>query len=307
MMESGKDYPSYLSLYQRGELRRLAREVVDMLSSCEICPRRCRVNRLNDEIGVCGTGRWAVVASYNPHFGEERVLVGRGGSGTIFFSGCSLKCVFCQNYEISQLVGGAEVQAERLADHMLDLQEMGCHNLNLVTPTHAVPQILEALVIAVEQGFKLPIVYNTGGYDSIDIIRMLDGVVDIYMPDIKYLDEAMANRLSKARDYPSIVRDVVKEMHRQVGDLIVSDEGIALRGLLVRHLVLPGGLENTKEVIRFIAAEISPDTYTNIMNQYHPCYNAAKYPPIDKPLSMDEWIEAVRLAKEAGLARLDKA
>jgi len=304
MTGSEDSYPAYLKLYRSGKLARLAEEAVARLASCGICPRECGVNRLDGEKGTCGIGRWAVVASYNLHFGEERVLVGRGGSGTIFFSGCNLKCTFCQNYEISQYVEGTAMNAGELAACMLELQETGCHNLNLVTPTHVVPQILEALVIAVEQGFSLPIVYNTGGYDSIEIIKMLDGVVDIYMPDIKYLDEGNAERLSNAGDYPSIVREVLREMYRQVGDLLVSDEGIAVRGLLVRHLVLPGMLDDTKNVIKFIADEISPQTYTNIMNQYHPCYKAYLYPPIDRPLEMDDWMEAVRFAKEAGLRRL---
>jgi len=303
---SGREYPSYIDKYRSGTLKTIADELIKKLSACDICPRRCGVNRLSEERGVCQTGRLAVVASYHAHFGEESVLVGTGGSGTIFFAGCNLKCLFCQNYEISHYMNGREMGPQELARCMLEIQEMGCSNLNLVTPTHVVPQILEALLIAIELGFKLPIVYNTGGYDSIDTLKLLDGIVDIYMPDIKYLDKKLSREFSDAEDYPDIVREVVKEMHRQVGDLVVSPDGLALRGLLVRHLVLPGLGKNTEEVIKFIAEEISKDTYINIMNQYYPCFRAHEHPPLDRPLRMDEWIEAKLFAKSRGITRFDK-
>jgi putative pyruvate formate lyase activating enzyme len=276
-----------------------------MLESCRLCPRECAVDRLRDERGTCGVGRNAVVSSAHPHFGEESPLVGSKGSGTIFFSGCNLKCLFCQNYEISQDCTGTTAPCERLAAVMLRIQEMGCHNLNLVSPTHVIPQILESLEAAAGEGFRLPVVYNTGGYDSIDAIRLLDGIVDIYMPDIKYLSAEAAREYSNAADYPEVIRSVVIEMHRQVGDLEISPEGIAVRGLLVRHLVMPGWLEDTGRIVRFLAEEVSKNTYVNVMRQYRPEYRAHEHPPLDRPLSHDEWLEAIEMARKAGLHRLD--
>ena len=302
----GNTYPAYLRLIERGELRARIERLIAVLESCVLCPRRCSVNRLRDETGVCRIGRHAFVSSAHPHFGEESPLVGTRGSGTIFFSGCNLKCLFCQNYEISHFVAGRSVSAEELASLMLRIQEIGCHNLNLVTPTHVVPQILEALEAAAGEGFSLPIVYNTGGYDSIEVIRLLDGVVDIYMPDIKFLSAEAAKRYCDAEDYPAVIREIVREMHRQVGDLVISPEGIAVHGLLVRHLVMPGMLDDTKAIVEFIANDISKDTYMNVMRQYRPEYRSNEFPRLDEALSRKEWREAIALAREAGLHRLDE-
>jgi len=298
-------YPSYLTLVESGEFAARIDAALAMLDACRLCPRECGTRRLENERGACRVGRRAIVSSAHPHFGEEAPLVGETGSGTIFFGGCNLKCVFCQNYEISHLLAGNEVAAKRLAALMLRMQEKGCHNLNLVTPTHVVPQILEALELAVRDGLRLPIVYNTGGYDSVEALRLLDGIVDIYMPDVKYLSVAAAARYSDAADYPDVVRSAIREMHRQVGDLELSGDGIAVRGLLVRHLVLPGMLEDTARVAAFLAREISPDTYVNIMSQYRPEYLAGAHPPLDRALSREDWRGALRLARAAGLHRVE--
>ena len=297
-------YPSYLALLESGALAARRDRAISILERCRLCPRECGVNRAAGEAGVCRTGRNALVSTAHPHFGEEAPLVGSGGSGTIFFSGCSLKCLFCQNYEISHLAQGEEATPKRLAFLMLRLQEAGCHNLNLVTPTHVVPQLLEALELAASGGLRLPIVYNTGGYDSIEAVQLLDGIVDIYMPDVKYLSSAPATEYSDAADYPEVIRNVVREMHRQVGDLEISADGIAIRGLLVRHLVMPGLLDDTARVAAFLAG-VSRDTYVNVMDQYRPEYLAGEHPPLDRPLSRDEWREALRLARAAGLHRFD--
>jgi putative pyruvate formate lyase activating enzyme len=245
------------------------------------------------------------VSSWGPHFGEERPLVGSHGSGTIFFGNCNLGCIFCQNYTISHLGEGREMSFERLAEVMLELQGIGCHNINLVTPTHQMPMILRALSIAAHKGLTIPIVYNCGGYESLEAVKLLDGVVDIYMPDFKYADPEMSLKYSKAKDYPAVAKAVIREMHRQVGDLVMDEDGIALRGLLVRHLVLPEGVAGTREVVRFIAEEISKNTYVNIMDQYRPCYKAFVNPPLDRRITEKEFTEAVKLALEAGLTRLD--
>ncbi|MCD6552938.1 MAG: radical SAM protein [Anaerolineae bacterium] len=297
--------PAYVALLESGELKRRVEAAYQRLEACDICPRECGVNRLKGEVGVCRTGERAVVSSFNPHFGEEAPLVGRGGSGTIFFSWCNLKCQFCQNYEISQLGQGREVEPEDLAAMMLRLQDMGCHNVNFVSPTHVVPQILAGVLIAAQAGLRLPLVYNTGGYDSLSTLALLDGVFDIYMPDMKYADAEIALKYSKVEDYPAINQAAVKEMHRQVGDLIMDERGIALRGLLVRHLVLPEGLAGTAEIVRFLATEISTNTYLNIMDQYRPCYKAGELPPLNRRITLQEYEEAVHLAHEAGLHRLD--
>ncbi len=247
-----------------------------------------------------------MVSSYGPHFGEEAPLVGTNGSGTIFFTYCNLHCLFCQNYTISQLGEGSPVNSEQLAGMMLSLQSKGCHNINLVSPTHVVPYILEALELAASNGLYLPLVYNTGGYDALETLKLLDGVVDIYMPDMKYSDEKIAEELSGIKNYPEINRAAVKEMHRQVGDLQLDKQGVARRGLLVRHLVLPEGLAGTEEVVKFLAREISTDTYLNIMAQYHPCHKAFDMPRLAQPLPKDEFNEAISLAHEQGLYRLDK-
>lgn len=277
-----------------------------MLKECHLCPRSCGVNRLAGESGKCHTTSQAVVSSYGPHFGEEAPLVGRHGSGTIFFAYCNLRCVFCQNYTISQLGEGSGVGGEELAKMMLSLQAKGCHNINLVSPTHVVAYILEALELAAGKGLQLPLVYNTGGYDSAETLKLLDGVVDIYMPDMKYSDGRTAERLSGIKGYPQVNRAAVKEMHRQVGDLQLDELGVAQRGLLVRHLVLPNHLAGTEEVVRFLAQEISTNTYLNIMAQYHPCYKAFDIPTLARPVNRQEFSEAIDLAHQQGLHRLDK-
>jgi putative pyruvate formate lyase activating enzyme len=298
--------PAYLKLLRSGELRRRAELALARLEACDICARECGVNRrLGAEKAGCHTGDRALVASYGPHFGEEEPLVGRGGSGTVFFTWCNLKCQFCQNYDISQGGQGREVEPEELARMMLSLQDQGCHNINFVSPSHVVPQILVALLIAAEVGLRLPLVYNTGGYDSLATLALLDGVVDIYMPDMKYADADVARRFSKVANYPAVNQAAVKEMHRQVGDLTMDEQGVARRGLLVRHLVLPEGLAGTAEVVRFLCDEISPNTYINVMAQYRPCYRARDLPPLDRPIAKDEYARAVHLAGEAGL-RLDE-
>jgi putative pyruvate formate lyase activating enzyme len=297
--------PSYLSLHKKGILKERIEAALDRLVSCELCPRRCKVNRLQDEKGFCKTGRKAWVSSYNAHFGEEAPLVGRGGSGTIFFTHCNLMCVFCQNYDISHLGMGYEVSPEQLAKMMLELQNIGCHNINFVTPSHVVAQILEALPPAIEGGLRIPLVYNTGGYDRVETLRLLEGVVDIYMPDIKFMDSDVSKRFLRAPDYPEVVREAVKEMHRQVGDLILDSRGIALRGLLVRHLVMPRGMAQSHEVMEFLAQEISKDTYVNVMDQYRPCGQADMYPEISRGIMPEEYQEAVDAARKAGLHRLD--
>jgi len=247
-----------------------------------------------------------VVSSYGPHFGEEAPLVGTHGSGTIFFTHCNLRCVFCQNYSISQLGEGSPVDREELARMMLSLQAKGCHNINLVSPTHVVPYILDALELAVGMGLYLPLVYNTGGYDSMETLELLDGIVDIYMPDMKYSDEKNAEQLSGIKDYPSINKAAIKEMHRQVGDLQIDKQGVAQRGLLVRHLVLPNQLAGTQEVVRFLAQEVSANTYLNIMAQYRPCHKAFDIPQLARPVNKQEFYEAIDLAHQQGLNRLDR-
>jgi putative pyruvate formate lyase activating enzyme len=274
--------PAYLALHGSGELAERARKAQALLRRCVVCPRNCRVDRATGELGVCHTGALARVASYGPHFGEEAPLVGRGGSGTIFFAGCNLACVFCQNHDISQPEHDRpewEATSEQIARMMLSLQATGCENINFVSPSHVVPQILAALAVAAMDGLRLPLVYNSGGYDSLHTLRLLDGVVDIYMPDLKYGDDRVGRPLSGVHDYVARNRAAVLEMHRQVGDLQVDERGVAYRGLLVRHLVLPGGLAGTAVVARFLAGEVSLDTYVNVMDQYHPAHLVARRGP----------------------------
>ena len=298
---------AYLELCRSGKLAERVEAARALLETCRVCPRCCGTNRLDGDVGKCRTANEAMVSSYGPHFGEESPLVGKYGSGTIFFTNCNLRCLFCQNYSISQLGEGERVSKEELALMMLSLQARGCHNINLVSPTHVVPQILEALDIAVESGLHVPLVYNTGGYDSVETLSILDGIVDIYMPDMKYGDENIARELSGIENYPQVNKAAIREMHRQVGDLQTSQEGVAQRGLLVRHLVLPKGLAGTKDVVDFIAKEISANTYVNIMAQYHPCYKAHEIPSLATRVSKAEIQEAVELAHQAGLSRLDQA
>ncbi len=276
-----------------------------LLDRCRLCARRCGVDRLNGESGQCHTANEVIVSSFGPHFGEEAPLVGRCGSGTIFFAYCNLHCVFCQNYSISQLGEGRAVDITELADMMLSLQSKGCHNINLVSPTHVVPFILEALEVAAGKGLQVPIVYNTGGYDSLETLELLDGIVDIYMPDMKYSAGDVGQKFSGIEKYPQVNRTAVKNMHRQVGDLQVDESGVAVRGLLVRHLVLPDGLAGTDGVVKFIATEISHNTYLNVMAQYHPCYRAFDYPQISRPITREEFSAAIELARRSGLDRLD--
>jgi putative pyruvate formate lyase activating enzyme len=297
---------AYLHLLRNGDLELRVREAYRRLETCDICPRECGVNRRESTKGaVCRTGERAIVSSHGPHFGEEAPLVGSGGSGTIFFAWCNLRCQYCQNYDISQLGEGHEAEPEELAAMMLRLQHMGCHNINFVSPTHVVPQILAGILIAAEAGLRIPLVYNTGGYDSLRTLALLNGVFDIYMPDMKYADEATARRLSKAEDYPAANRAAVAEMYRQVGDLRLDERGVALRGLLVRHLVLPGRLAGTATVVRLLA-ELSPNTYLNIMDQYRPCYKAQEHGDLNRRITAQEYAEAVALARDAGLDRLDE-
>ncbi len=298
---------AYLELRRGGGLRERVEAAVSSLESCSICPHGCAVNRAAGEIGKCRTPGRAIVSSYGPHFGEEAPLVGRRGSGTIFFANCNLRCLFCQNYAISQLGEGEMVGKEQLSQIMLSLQHAGCHNVNLVSPTHVVPQILEALELAVEGGLYLPLVYNSGGYDSVETLRMLEGIIDIYMPDMKYDDDEAARQLSGIEGYPTVNKAAVREMHRQVGDLQVDDTGAARRGLLVRHLVLPDGLAGTAGIVDFLGREISANTYVNIMAQYYPCYQASQASGLGRRTSNAEMREAYSLAYEAGLSRLDKA
>jgi len=297
---------AYLGLLRSGELRRRVAAAYARLEACDLCGRECGANRREGSTGAgCHTGERAVVSSWGPHFGEEEPLVGSGGSGTIFFTWCNLRCQFCQNYETSQGGDGDEVEPEEMARMMLSLQAQGCHNINLVSPSHVVPQILAGLLIAAEAGLRLPLVYNTGGYDSLKTLALLDGVIDIYMPDMKYADSSVGQRLSRVDNYAAVNQAAVKEMHRQVGDLAVDAQEVARRGLLVRHLVLPEGLAGTAPIVRFLRDQISPNTYINVMAQYRPCYRAHDLPPLDRRPTANEYAEAVRLAQQAGL-RLDE-
>jgi len=286
------------------ELSSKVQAAEEMLRNCEACPHRCGVNRTTGETGKCGTLAEPVVASYGPHIGEETPLVGTGGSGAIFFGGCNLKCTFCQNYDISQGSDAEPMPTERLSGIMLGLQEMGCHNINLVSPTHQVAVILIALFEAASRGLELPVVYNTGGYDSIETLRVLDGVIDIYMPDMKFSSSAAASMLCGASDYPERNREAVSEMHKQVGGLRVDGKGVAQRGLIVRHLVLPGGLAGSEGVFKFISEDISKDTYLNVMDQYRPCNKAMDRPPLNRRITAEEYNEALLAAKRYGLNRL---
>jgi putative pyruvate formate lyase activating enzyme len=294
--------PSYLKLYREGKLQERIDQAVELMKDCTLCPRECHVDRLSWELGFCRTGEKAKVASLHAHFGEEAPLVGDSGSGTIFFRSCNLLCSFCQNYDISHDAEGGETEPKDLAVMMLSLQRRGCHNINFVTPSHVVSQILRGLSIAVGQGLHVPLVYNTGGYDKVETLKILEG---IYMPDFKFWEERWAKKFCNAPDYRKIVVAAVKEMHRQVGDLVVDESGIAVKGLLVRHLVMPNNAANTREIMEFLAEKISKDTYVNVMDQYHPCGKAVADPTINRRITRNEYISALRSAKEAGLHRLD--
>jgi putative pyruvate formate lyase activating enzyme len=298
---------AYLALFESGELGQRIETAREMLHSCKACPRNCRVDRLADKFAVCRTGRYAIVSSHFAHFGEEDCLRGRKGSGTIFFSGCNLRCVFCQNFDISWRLQGVLAPPEKLAGMMLDLQRQGCHNINFVTPEHVVPQIIEALPLAIEAGLRVPLVYNTSAYDSMESLALMDGIVDIYMPDFKYWDGEMARKYSRAPDYPEVARRTIKEMHRQVGDLVLDEQGLARRGLLIRHLVMPHDIAGTLEVARWIAQELSANTYVNIMPQYYPTgkVSSRDFAEINRRISAEEYELALDAACQAGLKRLD--
>ncbi len=298
-------YPSYLKLYQSGELKNRVKELLAIYENCTLCPRDCRVDRTKGETGKCQASHEVKISSAFPHFGEEPPLVGTNGSGTIFFSHCSLRCVYCQNYDISIDGNGLEISDSRLAQAMLKVQEFGCHNVNLVTPTHYVPNIVNALNIAIPLGLNIPLVYNTGGYEKPETLKLLDGVVDIYLPDFKYMDPKHSGQYSaEAFNYPYYARLSFKEMFRQVGNLTTGQRGIARSGLLVRHLVLPNRISNTKEVLRFIAEEISKKSYVNVMRQYRPEHKAMDYPKLSRRLTHREYADALKWAKNYGLTRL---
>ncbi|MCR4398601.1 MAG: radical SAM protein [Firmicutes bacterium] len=296
--------PAYVGLLEGGELDERVVALKEKMRRCTVCPHHCGVDRLAGERGFCRSGARAVVNGYGPHFGEEEVLVGTSGSGTIFFSHCNLQCVFCQNCDISYYGRGREVDPAELCSIMIVLQEKGCHNINLVSPSHVVPQVMEAVALAAAKGLIIPIVYNTGGFDEVETLRLLDGVVDIYMPDIKFGDNETARKYTMSAGYFDAAKAAVREMHRQVGDLQVDESGIAVRGLLVRHLVMPGGLANTEKVMRFIADELSKDTMVNVMSQYYPAHRAYAFPELSRRPTVREYRMAVETAMKAGLRRL---
>jgi len=295
--------PRYIELDEKGDLAKRIRSLNEILSECSLCPRRCGVNRIQAELGYCGAGSELTVSSVFPHFGEEAPLVGYRGSGTIFLTHCNLRCVFCQNYDISHLGRGKRTSSSQMASYMIRLQELGCHNINFVTPTHYVPQIVASLPAAIDLGLNLPLVYNCSGYESLEVIKLLDGIIDIYMPDAKYAGEEPAKRFSNAPDYPHVLKEVLKEMYRQVGDLHMDEDGIAEKGLLIRHLVMPGNLGGTEDIMKFIAEEISRDSYVNVMQQYRPEHKSFDYPELSRRITYDEYLGAVKTARRFGLHR----
>ncbi len=295
-------YPSYLKLYKSGELSERVKKAKELLKNCEVCPHKCKVNRLKGELGFCKTGRYAIVSSFFPHRGEEFPIRGYRGSGTIFFSFCNMRCVYCQNYDLSHWGEGREVEPEILADMMLELQNFGCHNVNLVSPSHVVPQILEALLIAVEKGLKIPLVYNTSSYDTVETLRLLEGIVDIYLADLKYLNTEYGRKYSKVKDYPQRAKEALKEMFRQVGNLVTDSKGVAIRGLIVRHLVLPNDISTTSEVLNFLKS-INPQIALNVMAQYYPHYKAKEYPEIARRITTEEFKKALEQARGFNLIK----
>lgn len=306
-MESESYTPVYLKTKESGQLAEKIKTASEIMKKCVLCPRRCGVDRTTSKLGVCKTGINAFVSSYGPHFGEEDTLVGEGGSGAIFFTHCNLGCIFCQNYEISIEGKGFEMEDERLAHIMVDLQNEGCHNINLVTPTHVIPQILRAIDLACEMGLSIPIVYNSSGYDCMETLSLMEGVIDIYMPDFKFWNKDSSKLACNAPDYPEMAKAAIKEMHRQTGDLTTGDDGLARRGLLVRHLVMPGLLDETEAIMNFIAREISKNTYVNIMPQYRPVGEAEKIPGLNRMITGEEYKTALDAAVKAGLERIDSA
>ena len=295
--------PHYIKLHKMSELKKRIRLLSDILKDCKLCPRQCGVNRLKGELGFCRAGEKLMISSAFPHFGEEPPLVGNKGSGTIFLTHCNLKCVFCQNYDISHQGHGENISEAQLAEYMHSLQARGCHNINFVTPTHYLPQIISALPLAIDLGLHLPLVYNCGGYESLEAIKLLDGIIDIYMPDVKFADKKVAEQYAQAPDYPEVVKKVLKEMYRQVGDLQINTEGIAEKGLLIRHLVMPNSLAGTRKLMHFIATEISPHSYVNVMSQYRPEYKASTYPELSRVITHQEYSEVINNAKNEELDR----
>lgn len=300
-----KQIPNYCTSFENGLIDQKIDKAYEIIKDCTLCPRNCRINRLDNELGTCNTGKRAKIASYGPHFGEEAPLVGRRGSGTIFFSNCNLLCNFCQNFDISHLGNGKEITDYELADIMLYLQDLGCHNINLVTPSHVVPQFLEGLKIASGKGLNIPLVYNTSAYDNLETIQLLEGIVDIYMPDFKFWNSKSSLEACETENYPEVAKQAIREMHQQVGRLKMDDEGIAYKGLLIRHLVMPNNLADIRSIMHFIAKEISPLSYVNIMAQYRPCYEASAIENISRPITKSEFDEAVKIAMEEGLERID--
>lgn len=295
--------PSYLKLKNSNELSERVVQLYNLIKECRLCPRACKAKRFEKKYGVCRSTNQLFVSSLSAHFGEEPVLVGWNGSGTIFFTNCNLWCIYCQNYDISHLKNGEPISIQQLAEAMLSLQQLGCHNINLVTPTHYVPMIIDSLNIAAEKGLNIPVVYNSGGYESVETLKYLDGIIDIYMPDIKYSDNHNSKKYSGVDDYWDVVRKAVIEMHRQVGDLKINNFGIADRGLLVRHLVLPNNIAGSERVLDFIANEICIDTYVNIMDQYRPCFKASLYPELNRRITESEYQYVLQYAESLGLHR----
>jgi putative pyruvate formate lyase activating enzyme len=305
--EGSQEYPSFLTLERQGLLAEHAERLYAFYEECHLCPRNCRVNRSRGETGVCQATAKVKISSAFPHFGEERPLVGRGGSGTIFFAHCGLRCVFCQNYTISIDGEGVEISEEQLAETMVKVQGFGCHNINLVTPTHYIPSTIRALVRAVRLGLRIPIVYNTSGYETLEVLGLLDGIIDIYLPDLKYMQPASSAKFSSgAYNYPYFAKLAVKEMHRQVGELRLDGRGIAVRGLILRHLILPNRVAGTEEFIKFVARELSPSTYVNLMGQYRPEHKAAEFPEISRRIQRSEYAQALGWARRYGLTRLSR-
>ena len=304
--DAGPWRPAYLQLEEEGRFAERIEEAYAILEHCELCPRRCGVNRLRGELGFCRTADQPVVYSAQPHFGEELPLVGDRGSGTIFFSNCNLRCVFCQNWPIAHEGRGQRLEVEEVAGVMLRLQQMGCHNINLVTPTHVMPQILDATRLAAQHGLRIPLCYNTGGYDALHTVRLLDGVVDLYLPDLKFMDADQANLYMDAPDYPETARAAIAEMHRQVGELVTDGRGIALRGLMIRHLVMPNRAANTQAFVHWVADDLSTSTYVNVMSQYRVEHKAFEFPDIARAITTEEYLEAMDWAEEAGLTNLDE-
>jgi putative pyruvate formate lyase activating enzyme len=304
--EGQKWHPAYEKLEQEGKLAQRIKEAYAIFEQCELCPRGCGVNRQKGERGFCRAPVKPVIYSAQPHFGEEISLVGRHGSGTIFFSNCNLRCVFCQNWPISHEGKGKEIEDKDLADMMIYLQEIGCHNINVVTPTHVMPNIINATRIAFKKGLRLPLVYNTSGYERLEIVKLLDGIVDIYMPDMKYMDSDQAAKYSsEASDYPEVTKKAIIEMNRQVGELNTDSNGIALRGLIIRHLVMPNRVAGTEQFVKWVAEALPKSTYVNIMPQYRVEYKAYEYPKISRGITVQEFLEAMEWAEQCGLTNLD--